>query len=237
MFVSAVHQTIIDWVQLPDCNVFDVGALYTLLCSLTRRFGGDGTVRTVPLVFKLQNLVKEGKIKQTSRQRAVAAAILEWFGMVAKVHFIERLTTYLKQVKDERVAHKEYSPIFLPGVADTVAHIREFDELEPENTTPVDKFLDRHVIVEILSKDGQLRDEEDTHGLDLESKLYVEWGSEAFGKFTTARMWIYISFPLHSNDHLLQSTKNDRLEFAPHAISKNSSRSLQHLGRMETLQT
>lgn len=233
MFVNAVHQTIIDWVQLPDCNVFDVGALYTLICSLTRRFGADGTIRTVPLVFKLQNLVKEGKIKHTSRQRAVAAAILEWFGMVAKVHLIQRLTTYLKQVKDDRVAHKEYSPIFLPGVADTIAHIREFDELEPENTTPVDKFLDRHVIVEIISKDGQLRDEEDTHGLDLESKLYVEWGSEAFGKFL-----ITMNIDIHVGaNHVVyqQSAKRDRLEFVLRVIWKSSSQSLQHLGRVATL--
>ncbi|KAI8143040.1 hypothetical protein BJV82DRAFT_613248 [Fennellomyces sp. T-0311] len=182
MFVNAVHQTIIDWVQMPSFNVNDVGAMYTLLCALTRRFGADGTIRTIPLVFKLQSLVKQSVIKQTSRQRAMAATTIEWFGMVAKMHDIGPLADYLKGLKEDRVAHKEYSPIFLPEIAPTVAHITQFEELEPENTTVVDKFLDRHVVVEIISKDGPLRDEEDTHGLDLESKLYVEWGSEAFGK-------------------------------------------------------
>ncbi|KAI9491919.1 hypothetical protein BDB00DRAFT_789231 [Zychaea mexicana] len=180
MFVNAVHQTIIDWVQMPSCNVGDVGAMYTLLCALTRRFGADGSIRTVPLVFKLQSLVKQSAIKQTSRQRAVAAATIEWFGMVAHMHQISPLQDYLKGLKDDRVAHKEYSPIFLPEIAPTVAHVNNFEEIEPENTTVVDKFIDRHAVVEILSKDGPLRDEDDTHGLDLESKLYVEWGSEAF---------------------------------------------------------
>ncbi|KAI9254466.1 hypothetical protein BDA99DRAFT_518480 [Phascolomyces articulosus] len=179
-FVDYVHQTIIDWVQMPSCNVGDVGAMYTLLCALTRRFGADGSIRTVPLVFKLQSLVKQSTIKQTSRQRAIAAVTVEWFGMVAHMHQISPLQDYLKGLKDDRVAHKEYSPIFLPEIAPTVDHINQFEDLEPENTTVVDKFIDRHVVVEILSKDGPLRDEEDTHGLDLESKLYVEWGSEAF---------------------------------------------------------
>lgn len=188
MFVNALQQTIIDWVCLPNCSVSDMGAIYTLLCTLTRRFGVDGTIRNVPLVFKIQSLVKEGAIKQTSRQRALAAATVEWFGMVANMHQVSRLADYLKQLKDERIAHKEYSPLFIPEIAETVAHIREFDELEPENTTPVDRYIDRHVVVEILSNDGNLRDEEDTHGLDLESKLYVEWGSEAFGKLMTMMM-------------------------------------------------
>lgn len=181
MFVNAVHQTIIDWVQMPACNVADVGAMYTLLCALTRRFGADGSIRTVPLVFKLQSLVKQGAIKQTSRQRAIAASTIEWFGMVSQMHKISALATYLKPLKEERIAHKEYSPIFIPEVAPSVAHIMDFDDLDPENTTPVDKFIDRHAVVEIISKDGSLRDEDDTHGLDLESKLYAEWGSEAFG--------------------------------------------------------
>ncbi|CDH49207.1 protein efr3 [Lichtheimia corymbifera JMRC:FSU:9682] len=180
MFVNAVHQTIIDWVQMPACNVADVGAMYTLLCALTRRFGADGSIRTVPLVFKLQSLVKQGAIKQTSRQRAIAASTIEWFGMVSQMHKISALATYLKPLKEERIAHKEYSPIFIPEVAPSVAHIMDFDDLDPENTTPVDKFIDRHAVVEIISKDGSLRDEDDTHGLDLESKLYAEWGSEAF---------------------------------------------------------
>ncbi|ORY95514.1 hypothetical protein BCR43DRAFT_493111 [Syncephalastrum racemosum] len=180
MFLNSVHEALLDWVQMPACNVEDVGSIYTLLCGLTRRFGADGTIRTMPLVFKIQALVKQGTIKQTSRQRAVAAATLQWFGMVAAMHQITRLSEYARKLKEERIQNKEYSPMFVPELADSIAHIREFENLEPENTTPVDKFIDRHIVVEIISKDGPLRDEEDTHGLDLESKLYAEWGSEAF---------------------------------------------------------
>ncbi|KAI9315520.1 hypothetical protein BX666DRAFT_1878752 [Dichotomocladium elegans] len=180
MFVNAVHQAVLDWVQMPACHVPDVGAMYTLLCTLTRRFGVDGTIRTMPVVFRLQSLVKQGVIKQTSRQRAVAAATVEWFGMIAHMHAIEPLVVYLKGLKDARIKNKEYSPIFIPSSAPGVVDVVDFDDLEPQNTTPIDKFIDRHMVVEIISKDGSLRDEDDTHGLDLESKLYAEWGSEAF---------------------------------------------------------
>ncbi|KAI8340545.1 hypothetical protein BC941DRAFT_417525 [Chlamydoabsidia padenii] len=180
MFINSLQQNIAQWVTLDDFNVQDTQALYCLLCSLTRRFGADGTIKSMPLVFQLQALVKQGDVVQTARQRALSAVVIEYLDMVGQFYHVDRLVHYVNQVRTERIENKQYSSMALTNPPDTKAAIQSFDNLEPENTNSVDVFLDRHVVVEILSKDAPLRDEEDTHGLDLESKLYVEWGSEAF---------------------------------------------------------
>ncbi|KAI8065585.1 hypothetical protein BC940DRAFT_303764 [Gongronella butleri] len=181
VFVNTLQQTLVQWVALEDFNVQDVLVLYDLLCGLTRRFGADGTIKSIPLVFQLQHLVKQGDITQTSRQRALAAATVEYLAMVGAFYEVDRLSHYVDQLRSERVANKEYSSLFL-DIQQGRARSREwaFDHVEPGNSQPVDVFLDRHAVVEILSKDAPLRDEEDVHGLDLEGKLYAEWGSEAF---------------------------------------------------------
>lgn len=182
MFINSLQQSIAQWVTLDDLNVQDIQALYGLLSSVTRRFGADGTIKSMPLVFQLQSLVKQGDIGQTARQRALSAVVIEYLDMVGQFYHVDRLVHYVNQVRTERISSKEYSSVAITTPASTKDGIRSFDTLEPENTNPVDIFVDRHIVVEILSKDAPLRDEEDTHGLDLESKLYVEWGSEAFGK-------------------------------------------------------
>ncbi|ORZ22475.1 hypothetical protein BCR42DRAFT_406264 [Absidia repens] len=180
MFINSLQQSIAQWAILDDFGVQDVQALYHLLCALTRRFGADGTIKTMPLVFQLQTLVKQGNVGQTSRQRALAAVVVEYLDMVGQFYHVDRLVHYVNQVRSERLQNKEYSTVEFASTTTKKGSVSSFDHLEPENTTPVDAFLDRHVVVEILSKDAPLRDEDDTHGLDLESKLYVEWGSEAF---------------------------------------------------------
>jgi hypothetical protein len=58
--------------------------------------------------------------------------------------------------------------------------------MEPEefgkDGTPVKYWIDRNEVVEQISKNGtMMRDQNDTHGLELEAKLYTEWGSESLG--------------------------------------------------------
>ncbi|CAO3619518.1 unnamed protein product [Cunninghamella echinulata] len=181
MFINCLQQTIIQWASLDEFNVQDVLALNALLSSLTKRFAADGTIKAIPLIFQIQHLVKQGDITHTARQRALAAVTVEYLDGVGKYYHVDRLIHYVDQVRSERLKNKEYSPLFVPSLADNYKdNVWSFEQVEPENSRPVDAFLDRHVVVEILSKDAPLRDEEDTHGLDLESKLYVEWGSEAF---------------------------------------------------------
>ncbi|KAI8099867.1 uncharacterized protein BX664DRAFT_254128, partial [Halteromyces radiatus] len=145
----------------------------------------EDDLNAIPLVFQIQNLVKQGDIVHTARQRALAAVIVEYLDMVGRFYHVDRLIHYVDQVRSNRIQNKEYSPVF-PAHSDGAIHttkklnVWSFDDLDGDNTQPVDSFVDRHIVVEILSKDAPLRDEDDTHGLDLESKLYVEWGSEAF---------------------------------------------------------
>jgi hypothetical protein len=161
---------------LPTIEVQDILAINKLLAALTRRFGADATIRAVPLIFEIQSLVKQTVIKTTTRQRAVAALVVEWLLTVAEFYSIDSLYEYMQTLKTERIDNGEYSVIFLQDTkADTI------DELEPENKNIVDKFIDRKQIVDLLSKDGPLRDEEDTDGTELEAKLNADWDVNTTG--------------------------------------------------------
>ncbi|KAK4521549.1 TOM (translocase of outer membrane) complex component [Mucor velutinosus] len=178
MLVNALHQSIVDWIQLPNIGVHDIDAIHMILSALTRKLGADETIKAVPLVFKIQDLVKQTMIQHTARQRAVAAIVVEWLSMVGEFYRIDSLVQYADVLKSERIRLNEYSPVFLEGSSDIT--IDKLEDLEPNNTTPVDKFADRKLVVQMLSKDGPLRDEDDTEGTDLEAKLMIEWGSDDY---------------------------------------------------------
>lgn len=173
--VNSLHQAILDWIQLPNINVHDIDAIHKILSALTRKFGADETIKAVPLVFKIQELVKQTIIQHTARQRAVAAIVVEWLSMVGEFYRIDSLIEYADTLKNERIRLNEYSPVFLDTYDDSIDNL---EELEPNNTTPVDKFADKKLVIEMLSKDGPLRDEDDTEGTELEAKLMAEWGSD-----------------------------------------------------------
>ncbi|KAI8636865.1 hypothetical protein BD408DRAFT_425439 [Parasitella parasitica] len=178
MLVNALHQSILDWIQLPTIDVHDIGAIHMVLSSLTRKFGVDETIKAVPLVFKIQDLVKQTLILHTARQRAAAAIVVEWLSMVGEFYRIDSLIQYADTLKNERIKLNEYSSLFLETPAKD--SVDKLEDLEPNNTTPVDKFADRNLVVQMLSKDGPLRDEDDTEGIDLETKLMIEWGSDDY---------------------------------------------------------
>lgn len=179
-FVNSLHQIILDWIQLPNLGVQDVKLIKRVLIGLVYKFGADEVIKGTPLVFKIQNLVKQLVIKQSARQRAVAAIVIEWLSTVANLYRISSLSQYVDGLKHDRMRLNEYSPVFLSSTN----HLDTFEELEPNNTTPVDKFVDRKRVVDMISKDGPLRDAQDTEGTDLESKLMLEWGAENYGKNT-----------------------------------------------------
>lgn len=178
MLVNALHQAILGWIQLPNIDVHDVNTIHMVLSALTRKFGADETIKAVPLVFKIQELVKQTTIQHTARQRAVAAIVVEWLSMVGEFYRIGSLVQYADTLKSERIRLNEYSSVFLDTF--TEDNIDKLEDLEPNNTTPVDKFADRKLVIQMLSKDGPLRDEDDTEGTDLEAKLMVEWGSDDY---------------------------------------------------------
>lgn len=178
----------IEWVQRPDLNADDVQSIYALLCSMTRRFTVDATVKAVPLVFKLQDLVKSGSVRGAPRQRAVAAATVQWIHMIGEYYAVPRLTEYAEKLEKDRRENGDWTSIEF-----TDALVSELNvDLEDDHGQPVRDYIDRSLLVEALSEDAKLRDKDDTHGLDLEKKLYVEWGSEAFRRKITKLLIILV---------------------------------------------
>ncbi|ORY90398.1 hypothetical protein BCR43DRAFT_111484 [Syncephalastrum racemosum] len=170
VFLTTLHHTILAWVQRPDFDANDTRALYAVLCASLRRFAREAVIRAIPLVFKIQDLAKNNMIQPAPRQRAVAAALVRWIAAVADFYELEALQQYAQGIIDERREKQQWTPLTFAS-----------DDAQPldnaEQTVTV--WMDRHEIVQPLSV--ALRDTaEDPHGLDIESKLYVEWGSEAF---------------------------------------------------------
>ncbi|KAI8367580.1 uncharacterized protein BYT42DRAFT_131806 [Radiomyces spectabilis] len=175
MFLNTLQQLIVEWVELPDCEFEEVYAAYDLLCAIVHRFKIDGIIQCVPLIFKLQDLIKEHSLGSPAQERAVATITLEWLSMVGHSYHLESLCDYTDKLKEERVQANQY---FELAASEQSTDAKELEAREKQNDTPVDKFIDRHVVVDALSKDSQFRDRSDRHGLDLESKLYIEWGAK-----------------------------------------------------------
>ncbi|KAI8886462.1 hypothetical protein K501DRAFT_269817 [Backusella circina FSU 941] len=180
-FVNQLHQKIIEWIQSPELNVYEVESIYRLLSSLVGKFGTDETIKLIPLVFKIQSLVKENKIRHTGRQRAVAALVIEWLLFVAEYYSSIPLGEYADEIKQARLGHREYSPMFVSSRSKSLTS--SFELLEPDNTNPVDKYADKRAVVSILIREGTLSNEEEEEDVtELENKLMAEWGSEDYEK-------------------------------------------------------
>lgn len=184
MFIDRFVHTIQDWISITDFNLTDLKFVYSFLCLLTRKFGINATVMIVPLVFRIQQLIKEYKITQISRQYAIESSLISLFAMMAQFYHIESLSNYMDELKSAR--NQSNDDTFLSEAID-LNSIQEPEPFPIHVSDTEDKvirvWIDRNRIVEIMSKEGRLRDEQDTHGLELESKLFAEWGSNAFRKF------------------------------------------------------
>lgn len=176
--VNSLHQVILDWIKVPNLTAQDVKSIQRLLAALTRKFGADEVIKGVPLIFEVQKVSKTAS--PPARERAVAAIVTEWLAMVGEFYRITSLINYVEDLKNERIQLGEYSTIFLKNDV----QVGSFEELETDNATVVELLVDRKLIVDILSKDGPLRDEDDTEGTELENKLMLDWGSDAYGNFT-----------------------------------------------------
>ena len=125
-------------------------------------------------------MVQDGTIKgqaSPNRPRALAAVTVAWFTMVGKFYGVDSLIEYTEHIQRERQRSNQWYEVTVPPPD----HNRQFME-HNGHPTVITSFLDRHIVVEALSP--KLRDQQDTHGLQVESKLYAEWGSEAFCKFS-----------------------------------------------------
>lgn len=145
---------------------------------MTHRFGADETIRAVPLIFEIQSLAQQETIGSPCRQRAIAALVVEWLLIVADFYRVNSLIDYAQELKKERQGTGEYSAVFVQEDFNTT----ELEALEPDNQNTVHRFVERATVVEMLSKDGPLRDQDDPEGTELGNKLNTEWDASTMGK-------------------------------------------------------
>lgn len=115
--------------------------------------------------------------RQTARQCLLAATTLDWMISVAEATCMDQLRDYLTLIKSTRQQGHQVSNVDLFAVPTTEAR------QEPEaHLRPVTEWMDRQKVVKAILDDGKLHDIKGTPGVNLEDKLYVKWGSEAYGK-------------------------------------------------------
>lgn len=83
---------------MSDSKPADVLAIFGMLRALLVRFGRDEVAGTVPLVFKIQALIREEKVKGVMRQRALATLTVQYFEMVADMFGVTLLNEYIEAV-------------------------------------------------------------------------------------------------------------------------------------------
>ncbi|KAI8380718.1 hypothetical protein BD560DRAFT_386912 [Blakeslea trispora] len=170
-FLNKLSYSFMDWILLPDFNLSDLKALYALLCIANCKFGMDATVLLVPLVFRVQTLIQQDKITDKARQEGLLSAMVCWLDQMAQFYDIQPMINYLHPIQTSM------HPFDLTNSFSAFTEaIEDFHPVESNSVT----WVDRNKIVELMSNEGQLRDETDTHGLELEAKLFAEWDSDAF---------------------------------------------------------
>ncbi|KAM3583073.1 plasma membrane localization protein, variant 2 [Umbelopsis sp. WA50703] len=180
-FINSVHQAVVDWVQVPNLTPLDVISMYEVMQALSASFGANATIRGLSLIFKLQNLAQEDFAQDIPRQRPLSQVTVMWIDEICKLHNIEGLPNYSQKVKEAKIQDREWSPkldeqAFRNGSELPQSLIGLIDD-EKLALNAVVHWLDRHSIVSDMMKDNGLRSAGDTHGLELESKLYAEWNS------------------------------------------------------------
>lgn len=167
-----------DWVSMPDFNITDLRFFYSFLCQLTRKFGMAATVMIVPLIFRIQRLIEDGKL-EGERSYAMMSCLISVFSMMSQFYQLPALGDYVKEIKEKRGFRQDI--LLTESLNETMQYEPELFSTNSVETNGV--WIDRSQVVEIMSKEGKLRGKGDPHGLELEAKLFAEWGSDAFCKF------------------------------------------------------
>ncbi|RUS13264.1 hypothetical protein BC938DRAFT_478002, partial [Jimgerdemannia flammicorona] len=91
-------------------------------------------------------------------------------------------------VKTSRVRDNQWTPGLIFTDGDHLVRLPDtFEEFESQakgkndeqpSTPPVNMWIERDNIVVSIVQDGKLCEKHDTHGLELEAKLYTEYGNE-----------------------------------------------------------
>lgn len=159
----------------------------------------------VPLAFSIQQLIKEGKITLTARQYAIESALISLFDAMGQFYHIDSLSNYMNEIQSTR---QKDTILLTESINVSCMKEPELFTIHVDDTE--DKvnrvWIDRSRVVEIMSKEGSLRDEQDTHGLELEAKLFAEWGSDAFCEYYSVHNeCLYLIDPsIVNNDHTIR---------------------------------
>ncbi|KAG1442282.1 hypothetical protein G6F56_011132 [Rhizopus delemar] len=165
LFLQELLRSMLVWILLPNLNMTDVRFFYSFLCILNQTFGIQTMVLVISLVFKVQQSIQD---KELSRQWVVESMLIAWLRKTAELLELKALEEYVDELE---------IPSWSLDLKMTIEDLPTVDEIKP----PV--WMNRSRVVEIMSSDKRLRDEHDTHGLELEARLFAEWGTEASSKW------------------------------------------------------
>ncbi|KAI9469992.1 MAG: hypothetical protein EXX96DRAFT_491301, partial [Benjaminiella poitrasii] len=145
----------------------------------------DDNARTRMMFSKCLNRFLQhlpSKIRDDSlRQYAIESSLITWFIMVARFYHIDSLLDYMSSLQEKRNYSAADDLLLTETVNESELQTEDPESfsMHIESKSNNNIWIDRSTVVEMLSKDGNLRDETDTHGLELEAKLFTEWGSNA----------------------------------------------------------
>ncbi|GAB5593003.1 plasma membrane localization protein [Umbelopsis nana] len=181
MFISSIHHAVVEWIQVPNLTPRDIVSSFQILQTLSANFGANATIRGLPLIFKIQSLAQEDFIHDIPRQRPVSQVTVMWLEEICKIHNIQQLPDYSQQIKEAKIDDGEWSHKLdeeaVAGKKEVPTTLPALNDEEKDALNAVTHWLDRHVIVSELMKDNGLRGPDDSHGLELESRLYAEWNT------------------------------------------------------------
>ncbi|KAI9288404.1 hypothetical protein BC943DRAFT_316450 [Umbelopsis sp. AD052] len=181
MFISSVHSAVVEWIQVPNLTPRDIVCTLQVMRALSANFGANATIRGLPLIFKLQGLAQDDFIHDIPRQRPVAQVTVMWVEEISKLHSIDNLPEYSQKVKEAKIRDGEWSHKLdeqaVSGKKEVPTTLAALNDEEKFALNAVNHWLDRHSVVADLMKSPTLRGSNDSHGLDLESKLYAEWNT------------------------------------------------------------
>ncbi|OZJ04102.1 hypothetical protein BZG36_02854 [Bifiguratus adelaidae] len=196
-FLRSAQQTMLDYSLLSEARPGDLISLMELMRASAAMFGDVASIRTVPLLFSIQNNIKNNVVTSDSRKRAYESMVVQVFAWIAKQYHITALETYINELRQSKESRREWSPL----VNDSGHHnntllsltFDEFEEhfcqaqpseeaAEASTTTkpsfePVEIYVDKDHVVKVMTDDGALREQGDSHGLELERKLYSDFES------------------------------------------------------------
>ncbi|KAI8883558.1 hypothetical protein K501DRAFT_323404 [Backusella circina FSU 941] len=168
VFIDRFIHSLYAWIQRKDLTRLDLQLFYTIVSIFNNKFGVDATTALFPLLFKMESDLKENK----SGMSCIESVILSILFNMGQFYYIQPLQDYIKSLQELNQCKQENA------ISQNDVVSKNSPLLSSLEQPVIKEWVDKSEVVGFLSKDGYLRDQKDPHGLDLESKLFAEWGSE-----------------------------------------------------------